>query len=62
MQKFRNSGKIYYMPVWTIAELQKLLNAVYAKSRTVQDVAELYSQWDGCVRWVLDKPKKDSEN
>ena len=62
MQKFRESAKIYYMPVWTLAELTKLHNAVYAKSRSVQDVRELYRQWGGCVRWVLEKPKKESEN
>ena len=49
------------MPVWTVAELNKLLNAVYAKSRTVQDVRELYRHWGGCACWVLEKPKKESE-
>ena len=64
MQRFRESGKIYYMPVWTVAELNKLLNGVYAKSRSVQDVRELYRQWGGCVRCVLEyleKPKQESE-
>ena len=61
MQDFRKSGKIYYMPVWTIPELNKLLNAVYRNSRDIKDVEELYRQWGGCVRWVLEKPRKESE-
>ena len=49
------------MPVWTASELNTLFRAVYAKSRDVKDVEELYQQWGGCVRWVLDKPKAESE-
>lgn len=55
MQTFRKSAKIYYMPLWTVSD------AVFAKSRKPQDVREIYEQWGGCVCWVLEKPKEESE-
>ena len=47
--------------MWTVSELNKLHDAVYKKDRAIQDVIDLYRQWGGCVRWVLEKPKKESE-
>ena len=61
MQAYRKSAKIYYMPVWTMSELETLFKAKYEGSRDGKDVWEMYRHWGGCVRWVLEKPREDSE-
>ena len=50
------------MPLWEPAEISKLWGASYRKKRIRHQVRELFSQWGGCVRWILEKPYEDSKN
>lgn len=62
VQEYIKSAKDYYMPVWTPAEISNLWNASYRNIRTVDNVKELFRQWGGCVRWILEKPFEDSKD
>ena len=62
IQAYVKSAKDYYMPLWEPAEISKLWNASYKKRRHRGHVRELFSQWGGCVRWILEKPYEDSKN
>lgn len=50
------------MPLWEPNEISKLWNASYRNSRNKDHVRELFSQWGGCVRWILEKPYEDSKD
>ena len=62
IQAYVKSAKDYYMPLWEADEISKLWNANYRKKRIRRQVRELFSQWGGCVRWILEKPYEDSKN
>ena len=62
VQEYIKSFKDYYMPLWEPAEISKLWNTSYRYMRTERHVKELFNQWGGCVRWILEKPFEDSKN
>lgn len=62
VQVYVKSAKDFYMPLWEPNEISKLWNASYRNSRHKDHVRELFSQWGGCVRWILEKPYEDSKN
>lgn len=62
VQEYIKSAKDYYMPLWKGVEISKVWNASYRDSRDQDEVRELFDQWGGCVRWVLEKPFEDSKD